>query len=109
MIKRHLQLSIMEMSLIDLSNKERFHGDNFMFQLTKEEFENLKWKNFTSSWGGTRKQPYAFTEQGIYMLMTVLRGDLAIEQSRTLIRLFKSMKDDSTNKIQLRLYAACTT
>lgn len=42
MIKRHLQLSIMEMSLIDLSNKERFHGDNFMFQLTKEEFENLK-------------------------------------------------------------------
>ena len=64
-----------------------------MFQLTKEEYEYLMCKNFTSSWGGTRKPPYAFTEQGIYMLMTVLRGDLAIEQSRTLIRLFKSMKD----------------
>lgn len=75
------------------NNKERFRGDDFMFQLTKEEYENLMCKNFTSSWGGTRKQPYAFTEQGIYMLMTVLRGDLAIEQSRTLIRLFKSMKD----------------
>lgn len=52
------------------NNKERFRGDDFMFQLTKEEYENLMCKNFTSSWGGTRKQPYAFTEQGIYMLMT---------------------------------------
>ena len=64
-----------------------------MFQLTAEEFENLKCKFFTSSWGGRRKQPYAFTEQGIYMLMTVLRGELAVEQSRNLIRLFKGMKD----------------
>ena len=40
-----------------------------------------------------KKQPNAFTEQGIYMLMTVLKGELAIEQSKTLIRLFKSMKD----------------
>ena len=47
----------------------------------------------TSSWGGVRKMPYAFTEQGIYMLMTVLRGDLAIMQSKALIRLFKQMKD----------------
>ena len=75
------------------NNKERFLGDDFMFRLTKEEFEHLKCKNFTSSWGGTRKLPYAFTEQGIYMLMTVLRGELAVKQSRTLIRMFKSMKD----------------
>jgi hypothetical protein len=75
------------------NNLERFQGDDFMFQLTKEEFDILKCKFFTSSWGGRRKLPYAFTEQGIYMLMTVLRGELAIKQSRTLIRLFKSMKD----------------
>ena len=54
-------------------------------------------KNFTSSWGGTRKLPYAFTEQGIYMLMTVLKGDLAVKQSKTLIRLFKQMKDFIAN------------
>ena len=58
-----------------------------------EETQNLKSKFLTSSWGGVRKLPYAFTEQGIYMLMTVLRGDLAIRQSKILIRLFKGMKD----------------
>lgn len=47
----------------------------------------------TSSWGGRRYNPYVFTEQGIYMLMTVLKGELAIKQSKTLIRLFKEMKD----------------
>ena len=53
----------------------------------------LKCQNVTSSWGGTRKPPYAFTEQGIYMLMTVLKGELAVKQSKALIRLFKRMKD----------------
>ena len=57
------------------------------------EQENLKSEIPTSSWGGVRKLPYAFTEQGIYMLMTVLRGDLAILQSKAIIRLFKQMKD----------------
>ena len=74
------------------NNIERFDLDA-RFQLTKEEFQNLMCKNFTSSWGGTRKQPYAFTELGIYMLMTVLKGELAVSQSRKLIRLFKQMKD----------------
>lgn len=64
-----------------------------MFQLTENEFENLRCKNFTSSWGGSRYLPNAFTEQGIYMIMTVLRGELAIRQSRVLIRKFKQMKD----------------
>ena len=65
-----------------------------MFQLNEKEWSAfLKCKNFTSSWGGTRKPPYAFTEQGIYMLMTVLKGDLAIKQSIALIKLFKTMKD----------------
>ena len=74
-------------------NIERFDGNDFMFQLTKEEYEFLRCQNGTSSWGGSRYLPYAFTEQGIYMLMTVLRGDLAVRQSRALIRLFKAMKD----------------
>ncbi|MBE5878913.1 MAG: ORF6N domain-containing protein [Lachnospiraceae bacterium] len=64
-----------------------------MFQLTKDEWENLRCKNFTSSWGGLRYLPMAFTEQGIYMLMTVLRGELAVQQSRALVRTFKKMKD----------------
>jgi len=74
------------------NNSEKF-DDDFMFQLTKSEFENLMSKKSTSSWGGRRKLPYAFTEQGIYMLMTVLRGELAVKQSKALIRMFKQMKD----------------
>lgn len=73
------------------NNIERFDAD-FRFQLTDEEIYNLRPKISTSSWGGTRYKPYAFTEQGIYMLMTVLKGDLAVRQSKALIRLFKKMK-----------------
>ena len=74
------------------NNIEKFEQD-FMFQLTDEECEILRCKNSTSSWGGRRYNPYAFTEQGIYMLMTVLKGDLATKQSKALIRIFKQMKD----------------
>ena len=63
------------------------------FPDNNENDENLMSKNLISSWGGTRKLPYVFTEQGIYMLMTVLKGDLATRQSKALIRAFKSMKD----------------
>lgn len=72
------------------NNIEKFPSD-FMFQLTEDEI--LRCKNFTSSWGGTRYLPHAFTEQGIYMLMTVLKGELATKQSLALVRLFKGMKD----------------
>ena len=89
------------------NNIEKFDEEDLMFQLTKEEFDtllqsktltaksdsNLMSKKSTSSWGGTRKLPYAFTEQGIYMLMTVLKGDVATKQSKALVRLFKKMKD----------------
>jgi len=74
------------------NNIERFDKD-FRFQLLKEEFDNLRSKKSTSSWGGTRYLPYAFTEQGVYMLMTVLKGELAVNQSKALIRTFKAMKD----------------
>lgn len=53
----------------------------------------LRSKKLASSWGGARYAPYAFTEQGIYMLMTVLKGEQATAQSKALIRLFKQMKD----------------
>ena len=74
------------------NNIERF-DDDFRFQLTDLEFKNLISKFSTSSWGGTRKRPYAFTELGIYSLMMVLKGELAVKQSKTLIRLFKKLKD----------------
>lgn len=68
------------------NNIEKF-DDDFMFMVTKEEFANLMSKRSTSSWGGRRKLPKAFTEQGIYMLMTVLRGELAIKQSKASIKM----------------------
>ena len=76
-------------------NFERFEGEDFMFQLSEDEMKCLMSQIVISNIGrgGTRKLPYAFTEQGIYMLMTVLKGDLAIRQSRELVRLFRQMKD----------------
>ncbi len=87
------------------NNIDKFPED-FMFQISKEESEllvmskNLTSRNsnfYTGQSGGTRKLPYAFTEKGIYMLMTVLRGERAIKQSIALIRLFQAMKDYLTH------------
>ena len=66
-------------------NIERFPKE-FMFQLTKEEFDNLRFQNGTSSseHGGRRYQPYAFTEQGVAMLSAVLRSDVAVERDESL-------------------------
>ena len=70
-------------------NKERFEGEDFMFQLTREEAEeNLISQFVTSSWGGTRKLPYAFTELGVAMLSSVLRSKTAIEINRGIMRAF---------------------
>ena len=78
------------------NNIEKFDND-FMFQLSDDEVEYFsRCKIFTLNTGrgsNIKYKPYAFTEQGIYMLMTVLRGDLAIRQSKILVRLFKGMKD----------------
>ena len=70
------------------NNIEKFEGEDFMFRLTEEEMDDLRCKIFTSSWGGTRYLPYAFTEQGIYMLMKVLKGEIAVKQSKALSSLF---------------------
>ena len=78
------------------NNIEKF-PDDFMFQLTYDEA--LRCNFFTLNKNGNMRGqhikylPYAFTEQGIYMLMTVLKGELATQQSLALIRIFKSMKD----------------
>ena len=80
------------------NNIEKF-DDDFRFQLTKDELEAVSIsKNLTSIQtkgikGGRAKLPWAFTESGIYMLMTVLKGDLAVKQSKALIRTFRAMKD----------------
>ena len=79
-------------------NNEKF-DDDFMFQLTDEEVyelsrsQNVTLKRGTGRGSNIKYNPYAFTEQGIYMLMTVLRGELAVKQSKALIRMFKQMKD----------------
>ena len=102
------------------NNIERF-DEEMRFQLTNSEYDILRCKNCTSNIllsdcnsaitdetkvlrskiltskpekrGGRQYLPYVFTEQGIYMLMTVLKGDLAVDQSKKLIKLFKKMKD----------------
>ena len=75
------------------NNIERF-AEDFRFQLSKREVEELRCKNCIANISTmNRSYPFVFTEQGIYMLMTVLKGDLAIQQSMALIRLFKQMKD----------------
>ena len=119
------------------NNIEKFPPD-FMFQLTAEEVNEIsrcqnvttikspieseeitRSKNLTSIMqakgmkGGRTYRPYAFTEQGIYMLMTVLKGELAVQQSIKLVRLFKRMKDyisESKNLIDVsQLFALINT
>jgi hypothetical protein len=72
-------------------NIKRFPGD-FMFQLTQQEFDNLIFQSGTSNWGGTRKLPYAFTEQGVAMLSSVLHSDRAIIVNIQIIRVFTKIR-----------------
>ena len=72
-------------------NIDRFPED-FMFQLTKEEVTNLMCQFGTSSWGGTRKLPYAFTEQGVAMLSGVLHSKRAIQVNIQIMRAFIQLK-----------------
>ena len=77
-------------------NIERFPED-FMFQLTPNEFDNLKSQIATSSWGGVRKLPYAFTEQGVAMLSGVLKSPTAVEANIRIMRAFVSMRHFMVN------------
>jgi len=74
-------------------NIDRFPED-FMFQLSKEEFANLKSQIVTSSWGGLRRAtPYAFTEQGVAMLSSVLRSKRAIRINVAIMRTFVKLRE----------------
>jgi hypothetical protein len=77
-------------------NYTRFPPD-FMFQLNKEELKNLGFQNETSSWGGTRYLPYAFTEHGVTMLASVLKSFTAIEVNINIVRAFIVLKQYQEN------------
>jgi hypothetical protein len=73
-------------------NIERFPQD-FMFQLNNQELTNLKCQNGTSSWGGDRHMPHAFTEEGVAMLSGLLRSPVAIQVNIQIMRAFVYMKN----------------
>ncbi len=73
-------------------NIDRFPSD-FMFQLEKKEFDHLISQIVTSSWGGTRKMPYVFTEQGVAMLSSVLRSKRAIQINIHIIRVYTKLRE----------------
>ncbi len=72
-------------------NRERF-PDDFMFQLSENEFNNLKSQNATSSWGGRRTLPYAFTEHGVLMLSSVLNSEIAIKVNIQIVRVYTKIR-----------------
>ncbi|MEK7255501.1 MAG: ORF6N domain-containing protein [Bacteroidota bacterium] len=69
-------------------NARRF-PEEFVFQLTSEEFDNLKSHFATSSWGGKRKLPFAFTEHGAIMAASVLNSDAALQASIFVVKAFR--------------------
>lgn len=83
-------------------NIERF-PKMFMFRLTQIEFENLMSQFVTSSWGGTRKLPYAFTEQGVAMLSSVLRSKKAIQVNIQIMLVFTKVREFLTDTINFKL------
>ena len=73
-------------------NADRFPPD-FMFQLTPAEFENLRHQNETSTWGGRRYAPLAFTEHGVAMLSSVLKSKRAVQMNILVIRAFMKLRE----------------
>ncbi|MES2514259.1 MAG: ORF6N domain-containing protein [Bacteroidota bacterium] len=83
-------------------NLKRF-PDDFMFQLTQSEFENLKSQFVTSSWGGKRKLPLVFSEQGVAMLSGILNSDRAIAVNIQIMRIFTRVRQMLADNTELRL------
>jgi len=73
-------------------NPSRFPSD-FMFQLSAAEFKNLKSQFATSSWGGRRQRPYAFTDYGALMLSSVLNSKKAIQVNLKIIRVYAKLRE----------------
>jgi hypothetical protein len=74
-----------------------------MFQLTKEEFDNLKFQFGTSSWGGTRNLPFAFTEQGVAMLSGILNSDRATNVNIQIMRIFTRVRQLLSDNLSVKL------
>ena len=83
-------------------NIKRFPG-YFMFQLSEEEFRNLIFQNGISSWGGTRKPPYAISEQGVAMLSGMLDSGIAISVHIQITRIFTRVREMQNNNAEIRL------
>jgi hypothetical protein len=83
-------------------NLERFPED-FMFELSQEEFDNLRSQFGTSSWGGSRYIPMAFTEQGVAMLSSVLNSPTAIKVNIQIIRVFTKIREMLTDTLSMKL------
>ncbi|HKL32025.1 MAG TPA: ORF6N domain-containing protein [Tangfeifania sp.] len=83
-------------------NISRFPED-FMFQLTEIEYENLKSQFATSSWGGRRKPPNVFTEHGVLMLSSVLNSDKAINVNIQIMRIFTKIREMLTENLGIKL------
>jgi hypothetical protein len=83
-------------------NIERF-PEEFMFQLTSEEFEILKSQIVTSSWGGTRKMPFAFSEYGVAMLSSVLRSKRAIQVNIQIMLVFSKVREMLLDSLSMKL------
>lgn len=86
------QVETKSLNLSVRRNIKRFPSD-FMFQLTQIEWDNLRFQNETSSWGGRRYMPYAFTEQGVAMLSGLLNSDVAIEVNISIMRTFVAIRN----------------
>jgi len=82
-------------------NTDRFPAD-FMFQLTRDEFQDLRSQNVTSSWGGRRYLPYVFTEQGVAMLSSVLHSKQAIQVNIEIVRAFVRLRQLTESHKELR-------
>jgi hypothetical protein len=83
-------------------NIERF-PDDFMFELTEKEFENLRSQNGTTSWGGTRYLPIVFTEHGVLMLSSVLNNSKAVQVNIQIMRIFTRIRQMLADNTELRL------
>ncbi len=82
-------------------NIERF-PDDFMFELTKDEFQNLRSHFDTSRWGGARYTPMVFTEQGVAMLSSVLKSDRAAKVNIAIMRTFVQLRQMLASNVELR-------
>jgi len=86
------QVETKSLNLSVKRNIKRF-PDDFMFQLTRDEWDSLRFQNETSKRGGRRYLPYAFTEQGVAMLSGLLNSDIAIEVNINIMRAFVKIRN----------------